>query len=123
MPKIVVSNATKRLIAFGFSEFEAPEGHTVYDITDEKLPDKPRFCKYEEGVISIDQAFKDQFLADESILKQLKNSDGDMIRVLEDIIGLLNSKGILSESELPQSAKDKLNNRQIFSPKSFTQKT
>ena len=113
MPKIVVNNTTERLVAFGFTEFEAPEGHTVYEIADEKLPDEPRFCKYDSGTgnITIDQEFKDQYLADKVVLEQLRGTDMDMARIMEDVIELLDTKGILAEAELPESVKNKLSNR------------
>lgn len=113
MPQIIINDDSKRLIAFGFTEFEALDGHTIYDTAQEKLPDEPRFCKYNTatGMITVDQDFKDQFLANKDIQKQLRSSDGDMIRIVEDLLELLDSKGILSEAELPQSVKDKLSNR------------
>lgn len=116
MPKIVVNDSTKRISAFGFCEFEEVSGHTVYDIATEQLPDEPRFCKYSTstGKVTVDQAFKTQALADEAILVQLSALDSDMPRVSEDLIELLVSKGVISESELPQTAQDKLTNRRTL---------
>jgi len=44
-------------------------------------------------------------------LKQLKQSDLDMIRVLEDLIEVLTTKGVIHLSDLPQGAQTKLNQR------------
>ena len=38
----------------------------------------------------------------------LSNSDADMARVLEDLIALLISRGLIQFTELPKSAQDKL---------------
>ena len=47
----------------------------------------------------------------ENSLKQLKQSDLDMIRVLEDLIEVLTAKGVLSITDLPPGAQAKLLNR------------
>lgn len=47
----------------------------------------------------------------ENSLKQLKQSDLDMIRVLEDLIEVLTSKGVISITDLPPGAQAKLLNR------------
>lgn len=44
-------------------------------------------------------------------LKQLKQSDLDMIRVLEDLIEVLTSKGVIRLTDLPPGAQAKLTNR------------
>ncbi|HDS1734030.1 MULTISPECIES: tryptophan synthase subunit beta [Pseudomonas] len=44
-------------------------------------------------------------------LNQLKQSDLDMIRVLEDLIDVLTAKGVLSITDLPEGAQAKLLNR------------
>ncbi|WP_119147021.1 tryptophan synthase subunit beta [Pseudomonas reidholzensis] len=44
-------------------------------------------------------------------LNQLKQSDLDMIRVLEDLIDVLTTKGVLSITDLPEGARAKLLNR------------
>ncbi|QCI10101.1 tryptophan synthase subunit beta [Pseudomonas putida] len=53
------------------------------------------------------------FAADavESSLKQLKQSDLDMIRVLEDLIEVLTTKGVISITDLPPGAQAKLLSR------------
>lgn len=47
----------------------------------------------------------------ENSLKQLKQSDLDMIRVLEDLIDVLTTKGVISITDLPPGAQTKLLNR------------
>lgn len=47
----------------------------------------------------------------ENSLKQLKQSDLDMIRVLEDLIEVLTSKGVFSITDLPVGAQSKLLSR------------
>ena len=44
-------------------------------------------------------------------LNQLKQSDLDMIRVLEDLIEVLTTRGVLSITDLPAGAQKKLLNR------------
>ncbi|APG17366.1 tryptophan synthase subunit beta [Kosakonia radicincitans DSM 16656] len=44
-------------------------------------------------------------------LKRLQQSDLEMVRVLEDLIEVLMSKGIISITDLPQAAQSKLINR------------
>lgn len=44
-------------------------------------------------------------------LQQLQQSDLDMIRVLEDLIEVLMSKGVISITDLPEAAQNKLLNR------------
>jgi hypothetical protein len=47
----------------------------------------------------------------ETSLKQLKQSDLDMIRVLDDLIQVLTSKGIIRVTDLPAAAQAKLKDR------------
>ncbi|PVZ30201.1 tryptophan synthase subunit beta [Pseudomonas sp. CC120222-01a] len=47
----------------------------------------------------------------ENSLRQLKQSDLDMIRVLEDLIDVLTTKGVISITDLPAGAQAKLLNR------------
>jgi len=47
----------------------------------------------------------------ENSLRQLKQSDLDMIRVLEDLIEVLTTKGVISITDLPAGAQSKLLNR------------
>ncbi|WDY60533.1 tryptophan synthase subunit beta [Pseudomonas sp. PSKL.D1] len=47
----------------------------------------------------------------ENSLRQLKQSDLDMIRVLEDLIDVLTTKGVISITDLPVGAQSKLLNR------------
>lgn len=42
----------------------------------------------------------------------LKQSDTELVRVLEDVINLLSEKGIIQFTDLPKAAQDKLLNRQ-----------
>ncbi|MFQ6576586.1 tryptophan synthase subunit beta [Pseudomonas sp. UM16] len=61
-----------------------------------------------------DHAEVQEWFADdvvENSLKQLKQSDLDMIRVLEDLIEVLTSKGVISITDLPAGAQAKLLNR------------
>ena len=47
----------------------------------------------------------------EDSLKQLKNSDLEMIRVLDDLIQVLTRKGVISVTDLPPAAQAKLMDR------------
>ena len=47
----------------------------------------------------------------ENSLKQLKQSDFEMIRVLDDLIQVLTSKGVIRVTDLPQAAQAKLMDR------------
>ncbi|MGG7651763.1 tryptophan synthase subunit beta [Pseudomonas sp. ES4] len=47
----------------------------------------------------------------ETSLKQLKQSDLDMIRVLDDLIQVLTSKGVIRVTDLPPAAQAKLMDR------------
>lgn len=47
----------------------------------------------------------------QEMLKRLQQSDLEMVRVLEDLIEVLMSKGIISITDLPQAAQSKLINR------------
>ncbi|MFC6336697.1 tryptophan synthase subunit beta [Pseudomonas sp. CCM 7891] len=44
-------------------------------------------------------------------LKQLKQSDSEMIRVLEDLIQVLTQKGVINMTDLPVAAQEKLKDR------------
>ena len=44
-------------------------------------------------------------------LQLLQESDSDMVRVLEDLIGVLINRGIISITDLPLAAQNKLLNR------------
>lgn len=45
-------------------------------------------------------------------LRQLRSSDLEFVRVLEDVIELLVAKGVISFTELPDAAREKLMSRQ-----------
>ncbi|MGJ7552135.1 tryptophan synthase subunit beta [Pseudomonas alloputida] len=65
-------------------------------------------------VLTADHAEVQHWFADdvvENSLRQLKQSDLDMIRVLEDLIDVLTTKGVLSITDLPAGAQAKLLNR------------
>ena len=47
----------------------------------------------------------------ENSLKQLKQSDFEMIRVLDDLIQVLTSKGVIRVTDLPEPAQAKLMDR------------
>lgn len=47
----------------------------------------------------------------EATLIQLRQSDLEMVRVLEDLIEVLMSKGVISITDLPPAAQTKLTNR------------
>jgi len=49
----------------------------------------------------------------ESSLTQLKQSDLDMIRVLDDLIQVLTSKGVITVTDLPAAAQAKLTDRSL----------
>lgn len=48
----------------------------------------------------------------EEIMAELKNSDGDMSRILEDILSILVKKGAVSMHELSDITRDKLERRE-----------
>ncbi len=65
-------------------------------------------------VLTADHAEVQHWFADdvvENSLRQLKQSDLDMIRVLEDLIDVLTTKGVLSITDLPAGAQAKLLSR------------
>jgi len=71
------------------------------------------YAEYTE-VLPADHAEIQEWFADdvvENSLKQLKQSDLDMIRVLEDLIEVLTTKGVISITDLPAGAQAKLLNR------------
>jgi len=49
----------------------------------------------------------------EGDLDELRHSDMDMVRVLEDLIRLLTLKGVINKTDLPAAAQAKLNNRHV----------
>lgn len=62
-------------------------------------------------ILPADHADIQEWFADdlvENSLKQLKQSDLDMIRVLEDLIEVLTTKGVISITDLPAGAQAKL---------------
>ena len=62
-------------------------------------------------ILPADHAEIQEWFADdlvENSLKQLKQSDLDMIRVLEDLIEVLTTKGVISITDLPAGAQAKL---------------
>ncbi|GLH31170.1 hypothetical protein BR1R5_05560 [Pseudomonas sp. BR1R-5] len=65
-------------------------------------------------ILPADHAEIQEWFADdvvENSLKQLKQSDLDMIRVLEDLIEVLTAKGVFSITDLPPGAQAKLLSR------------
>ncbi|MCX5511427.1 hypothetical protein OH705_26550 [Pseudomonas sp. BJa3] len=65
-------------------------------------------------MVPADSAEIQEWFADdvvENSLRQLKQSDLDMIRVLEDLIEVLTAKGVFSITDLPPGAQAKLLNR------------
>jgi len=71
------------------------------------------YAEYTE-ILPADHAEIQEWFADdvvENSLKQLKQSDLDMIRVLEDLIEVLTTKGVISITDLPAGAQAKLLNR------------
>jgi hypothetical protein len=59
--------------------------------------------------VDIQEWFADNLV--ENSLRQLKQSDLDMIRVLEDLIEVLTTKGVISITDLPAGAQAKLLSR------------
>ena len=65
-------------------------------------------------ILPADHADIQEWFADdlvENSLNQLKQSDLDMIRVLEDLIEVLTTKGVISITDLPPGAQAKLLSR------------
>jgi hypothetical protein len=65
-------------------------------------------------ILPADNAEIQEWFGDDEVensLKQLKQSDLDMIRVLEDLIDVLTAKGVFSITDLPAGAQAKLLNR------------
>ena len=58
-----------------------------------------------------DKATIDAEKARNDALSALKASDSYAVRILEDLLSVLETKGIMTKAELPQSAQDKLANR------------
>ena len=71
------------------------------------------FTEYTEQLPAEHTEIQEWFADDrvENSLKQLKQSDLDMIRVLEDLIEVLTTKGVISITDLPAGAQSKLLNR------------
>ncbi|KRW59418.1 hypothetical protein [Pseudomonas sp. TTU2014-080ASC] len=59
------------------------------------------------GELAVDSPEAQAWYAQHSLL-QLKQSDLDMIRVLEDLIDVLIRKGVVSITDLPEAAQSKL---------------
>ncbi|PWB29586.1 tryptophan synthase subunit beta [Pseudomonas sp. SDI] len=71
------------------------------------------YAEYTE-MLAADHAEIQAWFADDTVetsLRVLKQSDLDMIRVLEDLIEVLTAKGVLSITDLPPGAQAKLLNR------------
>lgn len=64
----------------------------------------------EERTAELDRWLKLQE-AREASLQKLRQSDLEMVRVLEDLIDVLMSKGVISITDLPEAAQTKLINR------------
>lgn len=71
------------------------------------------FAEHNELLPADHAEIQDWFADDlvENSLKQLKQSDLDMIRVLEDLISVLITKGVIRITDLPPAARSKLLNR------------
>ncbi|MFC6298938.1 tryptophan synthase subunit beta [Pseudomonas sp. CCM 7893] len=66
------------------------------------------------GTLPSDHLEIQAWFADEKAevsLKQLKHSDSEMIRVLEDLIQVLIQKGVINLTDLPVAAQEKLKDR------------
>lgn len=61
---------------------------------------------------SLSQFFTELRAVTEEPMGELQLSDQSFIRVLEDVIQLLDKKGLISLAELPQDARDKILGRQ-----------
>lgn len=64
----------------------------------------------EAGTPEIDEWMRQQEIREASLL-QLRQSDLEMVRVLEDLIEVLMTKGVISITDLPPIAQAKLTNR------------
>jgi hypothetical protein len=64
----------------------------------------------EAGTPEIDEWLRQRDIREASLL-QLRQSDLEMVRVLEDLIEVLMSKGVISITDLPPVAQAKLTNR------------
>ncbi len=71
------------------------------------------FPEMHESVAADDHEVQSWFAnqAVESSLQQLKQTDPEMIRVLEDLIHVLMTKGVIRITDLPPAAQHKLVNR------------
>ena len=76
----------------------------------ESSPFRESTAQYEETTAEIAEWLKMNTLR-AATLQQLQQSDLDMVRVLEDLIEVLMSKGIISITDLPPAAQSKLLNR------------
>lgn len=66
--------------------------------------------QYEEDTEEVAEWLRIQSMR-EATLQRLQQSDLEMVRVLEDLIDVLMSKGVISITDLPQAAQSKLINR------------
>lgn len=79
------------------------------------LVSKERIASIAEEYLDDDSYELVDFIQNEqenSPVVEFKKSDKDLIRVLEDVIDLLTSKGIIQFTDLPQAAQQKLLSRQ-----------
>lgn len=110
MPHYVEHDENGRVIAFYGDN--APAGCTVLHPDDLHVLGCNRFDEWVvvDGRVTRNPNF-DAILAEESRIAALRASDQGMARVLEDLIAALEAKGVLSVSDLPQVAQDKINAR------------
>lgn len=81
----------------------------AYDESTESLPaDHPDLQTWFASKV---MAMNHKQLQQTGQLKQLKQSDLDMIRVLDDLIQVLTDKGVIRITDLPAAAQDKLMGR------------
>lgn len=79
------------------------------------LVSKERLAGIADEFLDADSYELVEFIQNEqesSPVVEFKKSDKDLIRVLEDVIDLLSSKGIIQFTDLPKAAQQKLLSRQ-----------
>lgn len=88
-------------------------GEIPKEYTTSLPPDDPQYCTWDSTKWTVDTTAKEKDIAKQS----LADTDKYMARITEDLIDILISKKIISESDIPKSVSDKLNERKVLRSK------
>lgn len=94
MPKkIAVLKQNQKIIYFGYQDMSQldPKDYDIVEIMLENLPDNIQFCRYVNGQVVVDKAYKQEFEATEELKKQEKQEAKQRIG-LEELAGLTYSQ-------------------------------